>query len=355
MSDKEIVDRLKAEGDLIRNRGKNSIKAVLVHMDKFNDLFMSIDRNLSEQTAILRSNLGLQTEEIERQRREESLREVSNPAPTPRPPSNSRADTQETDKSFFGGLAGLIAGRLTGMNMAGLTGIVAKGLYAGFVGFLAPAIGTWMGDFVEQSLKNLNVNDLIASAGGDAIGSATTMGLIGSIFSKRIGVLFAAGGFMYSFADDLLVAMGFTEEQMSEALIGSFTTQDVAGGVMFAIGTALSTVLLKKSLWSGLFSMSGTAASAILSKTGLGLLGKVTIPTAVIGAYLMYGDAAKKAIEEMGVPKDIADVVVDVGSYTAMGASIGSMFGPGGTVAGAAIGLALGIGRSWGSRPWCQV
>ena len=76
-------------------------------------------------------------------------------------------------------------------------------------------------------------------------------------------LLFAGGGFVASFADDIASALGFTEEQMQRDLILGLSGQDVSQGVMFAIGTTLSGILMKKSIWSGLFSMSGSAASAI--------------------------------------------------------------------------------------------
>ena len=46
---KAIVDRLKAEGDLIRNSGTNSLRAMNVKLDKFDGLFLSIIENLIEQ------------------------------------------------------------------------------------------------------------------------------------------------------------------------------------------------------------------------------------------------------------------------------------------------------------------
>lgn len=348
MSDKEIVDRLKMEGDLTRNKGKHSVKAVLLKMDKFQDLFVSIDRSLMEQTAILRSNLSMNSEEIERLRREANFRQNSQQnteSVEPKSRPIPEVDGAATDKSFFGGIAALIGGAFSGVGLSAFRGVIGKSVISAFGLFLAPAIGNWVSDFIEQSLKNLNFDEITASVAGDALGNATTMGILGSIISKRMGLLFAGGGFVASFADDIASALGFTEEQMQKDLILGLSAQDVSQGVMFAIGTTLSGILMKKSIWSGLFSMSGTAVSAILSKTGLGILARTTIPMAVAGLYLTYGEEAKRFLDDY-VPEDIANVTVDSLGMAATGATIGAMFGPGGMIAGAAIGLALGIGRS---------
>lgn len=348
MSDKEIVDRLKMEGDLTRNKGKHSVKAVLLKMDKFQDLFMSIDRSLMEQTAILRSNLSLNTEEVERLRREANFRQNSQQNPEsvePKPKPIPTPDGAATDKSFFGGIAALIGGAFSGVGLSAFRGVIGKSVVSAFGLFLAPAIGNWVSDFIEQSLKNLSFDEITASVAGDALGNATTMGILGSIISKRMGLLFAGGGFVASFADDIASALGFTEEQMQKDLILGLSAQDVSQGVMFAIGTTLSGILMKKSIWSGLFSMSGTAASAILSKTGLGILARTTIPMAVAGLYLTYGEEAKRFLDDY-VPEDIANITVDTLGLAATGASIGAMFGPGGIIVGAAIGFALGLGKS---------
>lgn len=348
MSDKEIVDRLKMEGDLIRNKGKHSVKAVLLKMDKFQDLFVSIDRSLMEQTAILRSNLSMNSEEIERLRREANFRQNSQQnteSVEPKSRPIPEVDGAATDKSFFGGIAALIGGAFSGVGLSAFRGVIGKSVISAFGLFLAPAIGNWVSDFIEQSLKNLNFDEITASVAGDALGNATTMGILGSIISKRMGLLFAGGGFVASFADDIANALGFTEEQMQKDLILGLSGQDISQGVMFAIGTTLSGILMKKSVWSGLFSMSGTAASAILSKTGLGILARTTIPMAVAGLYLTYGEEAKRFLDNY-VPEDIANITVDTLGMAATGASIGAMFGPGGMIAGAAIGFALGLGKT---------
>lgn len=54
-----IIDRLKAEGDLIRNSGTNSLRVMTIKLDKFEGLFTSINRQLVAQTDLLRAQAGL--------------------------------------------------------------------------------------------------------------------------------------------------------------------------------------------------------------------------------------------------------------------------------------------------------
>ena len=46
----EILDRLKKEGDLLRNRGAHSVKSVKIELGKFEGLFDVIANNVMEQT-----------------------------------------------------------------------------------------------------------------------------------------------------------------------------------------------------------------------------------------------------------------------------------------------------------------
>jgi S-adenosylmethionine:tRNA-ribosyltransferase-isomerase (queuine synthetase) len=54
-----IIDRLKAEGDLIRNSGTNSMRAVNIKLDRFEGLFKSINENVVSQTDMMRQQMGI--------------------------------------------------------------------------------------------------------------------------------------------------------------------------------------------------------------------------------------------------------------------------------------------------------
>lgn len=63
-----IIDRLKAEGDLIRNSGTNSVKSIRVQLDRFEGVFNSINNSMLEQVELMKTQLGIQTEAQERVR-----------------------------------------------------------------------------------------------------------------------------------------------------------------------------------------------------------------------------------------------------------------------------------------------
>lgn len=67
---KAIIDRLKAEGDLMRNSGTNSLKSVKVELSKFNDLFSVISKNIEAQTEAmgLQAKIAADAQEAERTR-----------------------------------------------------------------------------------------------------------------------------------------------------------------------------------------------------------------------------------------------------------------------------------------------
>lgn len=71
-----IINRLKAEGDLIRNSGTNSLRSVKVELSKFEGVFQSINTNLIDQTNMLKAASALTQEQLESQRRREDFEEV---------------------------------------------------------------------------------------------------------------------------------------------------------------------------------------------------------------------------------------------------------------------------------------
>ena len=77
-----IIDRLKAEGDLIRNSGTNSVKSLNVKLEKFDGLFQSINANVIEQTAMMKAQVGIANDAQERARTQEQFDEVTPPTPT---------------------------------------------------------------------------------------------------------------------------------------------------------------------------------------------------------------------------------------------------------------------------------
>lgn len=74
---KAVIDRLKAEGDLLRNTGSNSIKSVKIEIEKFRGIFQTIAHTTEQQTQMLTTSLRIAQEQREQQTREQDLREVA--------------------------------------------------------------------------------------------------------------------------------------------------------------------------------------------------------------------------------------------------------------------------------------
>lgn len=131
-----IVDRLKAEGDLVRNSGTNSLRAMNIKLDKFEGLFESINANLIEQTSFMSRQLGIASDAAERARTNEQYEEVQAPLADQTTPTDNNDGARRTDeaidkmsknienalsfKSVLGGLKNLAiagAGMFVGYNL----------------------------------------------------------------------------------------------------------------------------------------------------------------------------------------------------------------------------------------------
>ena len=128
---KAIIERLKSEGDLIRNTGTNSIKSMNIKLEKFDGLFNSINSNIKMQTEMMQAQLGLQQEAVERGRTSEQFDELGGQAqkPTLEPESkaNDAAAKAETDKKIDN-IAASIASGFSLKNFA----LGAAGLFVGY-------------------------------------------------------------------------------------------------------------------------------------------------------------------------------------------------------------------------------
>jgi len=91
-----IIDRLKAEGDLIRNSGTNSMRAVNIKLDRFEGLFKSINDNVVSQTDMMRQQMGIAAQQRRQEETRRQQEEVLPPEPTSEPtagsPVNGRAN-----------------------------------------------------------------------------------------------------------------------------------------------------------------------------------------------------------------------------------------------------------------------
>ena len=163
-----IIDRLKAEGDLIRNTGTNSLKSVRTEFAKFDGVFNSINANIAEQTSLMKAQLGIAEEAAEKVKTQEQLDELNNQRNTnSQQNQDARANEDRLGDKFIEG-AERIGQQFTLKNMALLAagGFVTYNLLKGFItqGIEDNLLG--MGD-LSKSFSNFAKTDFKAI--GDTI------------------------------------------------------------------------------------------------------------------------------------------------------------------------------------------
>jgi hypothetical protein len=353
-SSNKIVDRLIAEGSLIRNTGTNSIKSVRTDLAKFGALFESINSNIIEQTQILRNSLKIQIDEEKiRKSAKELLRADRTVAEKSKekvgPTSSAKLTSDQQAGGFLASLAGLFGGAAAGIG-GSLLAALKTPLRTALFTVLAPAVGTLLGNITEEALLNMGSDPGTALKFGEAANLAGMWGMIGLAFGKRAGVIGAVAGAAASFGDEVLDAVGLDKNKMVTLFGQEMKLETVAKGIMGALGASMATAVTSPAFMTSLGSFfkntvgpDGEVISRFARRRAL--IGG-TIATAVLGAYIVYGDDVKNWLSEQGMPPDFATTVVDTTSYAVMGWSIGKMFGPYGAIAGTAIGFAIGLGMS---------
>ena len=114
---KAIIETLKNEGDLVRNRGKNSIREVNIKLDKFMPVFQNIKNEMMMQTDILRKQAKMAKDDAELRRRRADYDELNPPASAVAPSLESPPSTAEDDSNAdkkLGVVAALMEGGIMG-------------------------------------------------------------------------------------------------------------------------------------------------------------------------------------------------------------------------------------------------
>ena len=129
---KAIIKRLKAEGDLIRKGGTNSLKSMNIKLEKFDGLFTSINNNIQMQTEMLQAQLGIAQDAIEKQRSSEQFDEIAavekqTKSDNTEKAANDAAAQKETDKKIDN-IAEAISSGFSLKNFA----MGAAGLFVGY-------------------------------------------------------------------------------------------------------------------------------------------------------------------------------------------------------------------------------
>ena len=120
----QMVDRMKAEGQLTRNSGTNSLKAIRVDLSKFDSVFESINKNLVMQSSFLESIYNLEVDRLSmaRERQEDIDRaddlivdDASNDSRASEASESDSKDSDDKDKDDDGGfLKKLFTGSVLG-------------------------------------------------------------------------------------------------------------------------------------------------------------------------------------------------------------------------------------------------
>jgi hypothetical protein len=293
-----IIDRLKAEGDLLRNSGTNSIRSVKIEMAKFQDVFNTISANIAEQTNILRQQAGFAAESLEAERTREQLEEL-NTEKQKFEYSDDESTRRKTDEKIDS-IGDKISDALSLKNIA----LAGAGLFIGYnllKGFIDDQTGGGFSE-MQDTIANINWSEL-----GLSIQSA-------SLAFSKIG-------------EKLLEFETFLDN-LPAFLLGG-------GMVGFGLRSAGAGLI------GGALSGAGGPRAGILSRIGPGIL------MAAAGLTVFYGEEIEQYLtEQMGADPDVANHVVTTGQATLGAMTLLKLFGatPKGLIITAAVGTAIALG-----------
>lgn len=287
-----IIDRLKAEGELSRNRGKHSVRSVKIQLDRFEGVFKSISANSSEQTKLMQMQLGMSKRAVEFQKNQEQFDELKRDAEVIQEENLSEGKGRDNTKIDKFGDA--VKSAFSMKNLA----IGAAGLFVGYnvlKGFIDEKTNGGFTRFID-SFKDINWE-----------------------------------GFKEKFNSMLAALTRF------EDWLGNLPMTLLGGGM---IGVAA------RQFGRGM--IEGPPGRGPRRIGGLGGIRGIIL-TAVTGLAIAYGNKVEEyLVEQAGIDPGVASFTVDAGQAMLTGATLAMMFGlgPTGIIIGAAVGLAFVIGKS---------
>lgn len=322
-------------------------------MSRFGNAMGSLKSNSFRQTSILDKMLDMQIEERVRRERQEELDRVKpdeNDTPDAPPPSSRGKDNGGTAWNL-NPMAILGGGRAV---LAALTSAVL---------ILSPMVAETVKSLVKVGLDYIGFDGEFARSLANALGSSVSWGAFGMLLGKKIGLMFAAGSALWNMLDENLDLSSKINEllgtEINPALIdigGVF-----ASVALVSIGTRLARRALGKAITmvftDGLATSVAESVKGSVTTAGRSMMraaiGGVTrimpagIAITIAGLYAAYGDdAAEWLSQQTGIDQNWTDMAVTSTSFAAAGASLGLMFGPGGSLVGGIAGLIAGLGYS---------
>ena len=332
---KAIIDRLKAEGDLVRNSGTNSLKSVKMEFAKFENVFGAISSNIAAQTDMMRTQLGIAADAQELARTKAQFDELQ---AKEAPEKNDNTANQDVKplKDVGEELGNKISSALSMKNLA----LGAAGLFVGYnliKGAIDEATG---GGFtkMEKSMSQVVWEDL-----PDAFNSAKRyLGEIDWTAAKTAinAMSTAINAINWTNFTSAINTMSSTVTTFTTWLndtgVGDIVTAVIAGGLVTAGAKGAVMGVLG----------SATPNGGLLRKfKGIG----PSLAIAAAGLAIAYGDELAEWIAgQMGVDNpETNETVQNMGTVLKIGGvamSIGAMFGPPGILVAAAVTAAAGLG-----------
>ena len=326
-----IIDRLKAEGDLARNSGTNSIRSVKIQLDKFDKVFNSISNNIAEQTDMLRIQMGLAVEAQERLKTQEQFQEIVPPAAKEREESDSEQKSKSDEK--INKMGDKIASAFTLKNLA----LMAGGLFVGY-NFLKGYINESTDGGFDRMINNIKTTDWKGMSDGigrmstsikeiewdkvtDTVNRMTT-GLSTVNWVNFASAINGASTKLNSF-------MGW----LDETGVGDIVTAVAAGGLVTAGAKGVAGGIFD-SLRKG-----GGGGGGLIGRLGRVRFG---IAAVVAGLGIAYGDEISAFLQEnTGASEETSNTLKNI---MVGGTSLALMFGPAGALAVLAVTAAVGLG-----------
>lgn len=270
----EIIERLKAEGQLVRNTGTNSLKSIKVELEKFSIIFEAMNESIINQGDILldildvqKQILGIEEDTAEKEKRRRDLESVEKTVI-----EDKVVETSVPQKMDFNGIGDSMSGffKRIGPGLGGFLGAALGGAAAllspSLIGrklitaipiiTLAPFIADFVTQFIESGLKDLSIlnESGFQEETKKGLSSAIKWPLIGFAlggwWGARIGAILGAGMWIWEQLDEMFSL----EENMKKIAnaVGLEISDETLSAIGSAIGIAIAAILptiIKKAIW----------------------------------------------------------------------------------------------------------
>ena len=182
---------------------------------EYTDLFKSMDENLQRQTSFLDSMFDMQKQNFlfQKEMAMDAKRNAALALEEQQKQFNQQQQTQSTapqagvagggnepSSAFTGQLGSMLGAGIGGMGVGALArGLVRKGLPA----MLAAPVADMVAGGVERVAEQMGADAETAAAAGDIADTATTTGILASLFKKRFALPAAIAGGVYEYMQQM--------------------------------------------------------------------------------------------------------------------------------------------------------